>query len=37
MLTVSAYKEYSGGFDQVIKKKGMLMIVGTHTALGNAY
>lgn len=36
MLTVSAHKKYSGGFDQVIKK-GMLMIVGTHTALGNAY
>lgn len=36
MLTVSAYKEYSGGFDRVIKKKE-LMIVGTHTALGNAY
>lgn len=39
MLTVSAHEEYSGGFDRVIlgKKKGMLMIVGTHTALGNAY
>ena len=28
-------KEYSGDFVRVIK--GMLMIVGTHTALGNAY
>ena len=35
MLIVSARKERSGGFIRVIK--GMLMIVGTHTALGNAY